>query len=202
MESFDAPSLARAQFAFTISFHIVFPAFSIGLASYLAVLNALWLATGRKVYFSLFQYWKKIFAIAFGMGVVSGLVMSYQFGTWSLFSRLRNKLYEDRWLHRAALVMGPAGFAAVLAGWITTEVGRQPYTVYGLLTTAQSASSIAAPAVGGASSLAFIVVLLTGVSLVVGYALLGATWLIWKTDGSRSKRRSAMPAAPASRPSC
>ena len=87
MEAFDALSLARAQFAFTISFHIIFPAFSIGLASYLAVLNALWLATGRKVYFSLFQYWKKIFAIAFGMGVVSGLVMSYQFGTnWSVFS--------------------------------------------------------------------------------------------------------------------
>lgn len=416
MESFDALSLARAQFAFTISFHIVFPAFSIGLASYLAVLNALWLATGRKVYFSLFQYWKKIFAIAFGMGVVSGLVMSYQFGTnwsvfadrtgpvlgpmmgyevlsaffleagflgimlfglhrvgprlhfvatlmvalgtfmsafwilavnswmqtpagyavnavgqfvvtdwvavifnpsfpyrlvhmllaaylttalvvgatgawqllkgernpgsktmfsmamwmaaivapiqivagdfhglntlqhqpakiaameghydshagaplilfgipnsaeermdfkleipklgslilthsldgvvkglkewpaeqrppvsilfwsfrvmvaigfamlalgaWSLLSRYTGRLYENRWLQRAAVLMGPAGFVAVLAGWITTEVGRQPYTIYGLLTTAESASAIAAPAVG-ASLLAFIIV--------------------------------------------
>ncbi|MBL7537665.1 cytochrome ubiquinol oxidase subunit I, partial [Escherichia coli] len=77
--------LARMQFAFTVAFHIVFPAFSIGLASYLAVLEALWLKTGRDLYLNLFKYWLKIFAVAFGMGVVSGLVMSYQFGTnWSV----------------------------------------------------------------------------------------------------------------------
>jgi len=82
-----AIDLARWQFAFTVSFHIVFPAFSIGLASYLAVLEGLWLATGKRVYIDLFHYWLKIFAVAFGMGVVSGLVMSYQFGTnWSVFS--------------------------------------------------------------------------------------------------------------------
>jgi cytochrome d ubiquinol oxidase subunit I len=87
VELFDALTLARLQFAFTISFHIVFPAFTIGLASYLAVLLALWLATGRTVFLSLFNYWKKIFALSFGMGVVSGIVMSYQFGTnWSVFS--------------------------------------------------------------------------------------------------------------------
>src|ERR1700726_1112369 len=86
-EGWDAVELARAQFAFTMSFHIVFPAFSIGLASYLAVLGALWLATGREVFINLFNYWLKIFAIAFGMGVVSGIVMTYQFGTnWSAFS--------------------------------------------------------------------------------------------------------------------
>jgi cytochrome d ubiquinol oxidase subunit I len=86
-EGFDSVALARAQFAFTMSFHIVFPAFSIGLASYLAVLEALWLATGREVFINLFHYWLKIFAVAFGMGVVSGIVMSYQFGTnWSAFS--------------------------------------------------------------------------------------------------------------------
>src|SRR6187399_3693779 len=86
-EGWDAVVLARAQFAFTMSFHIIFPAFSIGLASYLAVLEALWLATGREVYINLFNYWLKIFAIAFGMGVVSGIVMSYQFGTnWGAFS--------------------------------------------------------------------------------------------------------------------
>jgi cytochrome d ubiquinol oxidase subunit I len=79
--------LARAQFAFTISFHFIFPAFSIGLASYLAVLEGLWLKTGREAYLTLFRYWLKIFAIAFAMGVVSGIVMSYQFGTnWSVFS--------------------------------------------------------------------------------------------------------------------
>ncbi len=414
---FDALTLARMQFAFTVSFHIIFPAFSIGLASYLAVLEGILLWKKDQVYRNLFNYWKKVFAVAFGMGVVSGIVMAYQFGTnwsvfsdkagpvigplmgyevlsaffleagflgvmlfgekrvgpslhyfatlmvaagtlisaiwilsvnswmqtpagysinaagqfvpedwwavifnpsfpyrfvhmvlaaylttafvvgavgawhllkdtnsrgarvmfsmamwmaalvapiqifagdqhglntleyqpakvaameghydthvgaplilfgvpedeaeitryqiaipklgslilthhadgevkglkafprdqrppaeivfwsfrlmvgigfamlgiglWSLLRRLRkDKLYEDRWLHRAALLMGPSGFMAVLAGWITTEVGRQPYTVYGLLTTAQSASPIAAPAVA-TSLVAFIIV--------------------------------------------
>ncbi len=411
-----AIDLARWQFAFTISFHIVFPVFSIGLASYLAVLNGMHLITGKLIYLRLFDYWKKIFAIAFGMGVVSGIVMSYQFGTnwsvysdkvgpilgplmgyevlsaffleagflgvmlfgrdrvgptlhafatlmvgfgtfmsafwilavnswmqtpagyaingdgqfvptswlavifnpsfpyrlvhmvlaaylttafvvgavgalhllreykdesarlmfsmamlmatvvapiqivagdehglntlryqpakiaalegdfetrvpaplilfglpnmttghtdyaveipwlgnlilthslgqpikglkefppgerpysplifwsfrvmvglgfamlgmgvWSLVLRLRGKLYDSRWLHRAAVAMGPAGFIAVLAGWVTTEAGRQPYTVYGLLRTADSASPIAAPAVAG-SLVAFVIV--------------------------------------------
>lgn len=83
----DPVILARAQFAFTISFHFIFPAFTIGLASYLLVLEGLWLKTGRGVYANLYRYWLRIFAIVFGMGVVSGLVMSYQFGTnWSVFS--------------------------------------------------------------------------------------------------------------------
>jgi cytochrome bd ubiquinol oxidase subunit I len=87
MFGWDVVELARAQFAFTMAFHIVFPAFSIGLASYLAVLEALWLWTNRDVFINLFHYWLKIFAIAFGMGVVSGIVMSYQFGTnWSAFA--------------------------------------------------------------------------------------------------------------------
>ena len=86
-ENFDATVLARCQFAFTVSFHIVFPAFSIGLASYLSVLEGLWLWTKNRVYLELFDFWKAIFAIGFGMGVVSGIVMSYQFGTnWSVFS--------------------------------------------------------------------------------------------------------------------
>ncbi|GAA4777686.1 cytochrome ubiquinol oxidase subunit I [Stakelama sediminis] len=79
--------LARFQFAFTVSFHFIFPAFTIGLASYLMVLEALWLKTGKGVYANLYRYWMKIFAVVFGMGVVSGIVMSYQFGTnWSVFS--------------------------------------------------------------------------------------------------------------------
>ena len=86
-DGFDALTLARAQFAFTVSFHFVFPAFSIGLASYLAVLEALWLKTGQDRFHTLYRYWIKIFAVAFAMGVVSGIVMSYQFGTnWSVFS--------------------------------------------------------------------------------------------------------------------
>jgi cytochrome bd ubiquinol oxidase subunit I len=87
VNGFDPVTLARAQFAFTMGFHIVFPAFTIGLASYLAVLEGFWLGSGQPVYLSLFNYWKKIFAVVFGMGVVSGLVMSYQFGTnWSVYA--------------------------------------------------------------------------------------------------------------------
>ncbi len=430
-DGFDALMLARIQFAFTVSFHFFFPAFTIGLASYLAVLEGLWLKTGKQLYLDLFKYWVKIFAITFAMGVVSGIVMSYQFGTnwsvfsdiagpvigplmayevltaffleagflgvmlfgmnkvgkklhfaatlmvavgtfisafwilsvnswmqtpvgyemgangqylpgdswlaivfnpsfpyrlvhtvlaaylttafvvggvgawhllkdranlharkmfsmamwmaaivapiqivagdmhglntmehqpqkvmameghynsypegaplyvfgipndeeqrldyalglpklsslilkhdpdapiegldtvpddeqppvflvfwafrimiaigmammavgvWSLFARWRGKLYDWRWLHRAALVMGPSGFLAVLCGWITTEVGRQPYVIYGLLRTADAASPLAAPAVG-ASLLAFIVVYFTVFGAGVWYIL-------------------------------
>ncbi len=87
LDGYTAEILARVQFAFTVSFHIIFPAFSIGLASFLAVLNALWLWKREETYLKLFNYWKKIFAVAFGMGVVSGIVMSYQIGTnWSVFS--------------------------------------------------------------------------------------------------------------------
>jgi len=87
LSEITAVDLARFQFAFTISAHIIFPAFSIGLASFLAVLNGLWLWRRDEVYRRLFDYWKTIFAVVFGMGVVSGIVMSYQFGTnWSVFS--------------------------------------------------------------------------------------------------------------------
>ncbi|MFT8897022.1 MAG: cytochrome ubiquinol oxidase subunit I [Acetobacter sp.] len=80
--------LARFQFAFTVGVHIIFPAFSIGLAAYLAVLEGLWLATGRQVFLDLYRYWIKAFSVVFGMGVVSGLVMAYEFGTnWSVFSK-------------------------------------------------------------------------------------------------------------------
>jgi cytochrome d ubiquinol oxidase subunit I len=83
----DPVLLSRLQFAFTISFHILFPAFTIGLASWIACLEVLWLGTGRPLYFSLSTFWTRIFAVSFAMGVVSGIVMSYQFGTnWSRFS--------------------------------------------------------------------------------------------------------------------
>jgi cytochrome d ubiquinol oxidase subunit I len=82
-----ALDLARIQFGFTISFHIIFPAISIGLASYLLVLEARWLMTKQTVFLDLYHFWVKIFALCFGMGVVSGLVMAYQFGTnWAGFS--------------------------------------------------------------------------------------------------------------------
>jgi cytochrome bd ubiquinol oxidase subunit I len=86
-ENFDAHLLARIQFAFTISFHIIFPSFTIGLASWLAVLEWRWLRTGNPVFAEVYWMWVKIFAITFGMGVVSGVVMSFQFGTnWAGFS--------------------------------------------------------------------------------------------------------------------
>ncbi|HEX5796568.1 MAG TPA: cytochrome ubiquinol oxidase subunit I, partial [Geminicoccaceae bacterium] len=92
----DPLLLSRVQFAVAISFHILFPAFTIGLAAWLVVLEARWLATGRALYRELSEFWTKIFAISFGMGVVSGVVMSFQFGTnWSRLS------------DRAGNVLGP-----------------------------------------------------------------------------------------------
>jgi cytochrome bd ubiquinol oxidase subunit I len=88
MPELDPLLLSRLQFAFTISFHILFPAFTIGLAAWLLVLELLWLKTGRVIYADIAQHWTKIFAVSFGMGVVSGVVLSYEFGTnWSELSR-------------------------------------------------------------------------------------------------------------------
>jgi cytochrome bd ubiquinol oxidase subunit I len=83
----DALLLSRIQFAFTVSFHIVFPAMTIGLAAFLVVLEGAWLRTGEAIYFTLYKFWSKLFALAFGIGVVTGLVLSYEFGTnWSRFA--------------------------------------------------------------------------------------------------------------------
>ena len=86
-ENLDPTFLARFQFAFTISFHILFPAFTIGLASWLTVIEWRWLKTGNQIYADVYRMWVKIFAVTFGMGVVSGVVMPFQFGTnWSRFA--------------------------------------------------------------------------------------------------------------------
>jgi len=120
LDGVDALTLARIQFAFTVAFHFIFPAFSIGLASYLAVLEGLWLKTGREVYLNLFKYWLKIFAIAFAMGVVSGIVMSYQFGTnWSVFS------------DRAGPVIGPLMAYEVLTAFFL-EAGFLGVMLFGM----------------------------------------------------------------------
>ena len=120
LEAFDATLLARLQFAFTVSFHFIFPSFTIGLASYLAVLEALWLWTGRSVYLDLFKYWLKIFALSFGMGVVSGIVMSYQFGTnWSVFS------------DRAGPIVGPLMAYEVLTAFFL-EAGFLGVMLFGM----------------------------------------------------------------------
>jgi len=92
------------------------------------------------------------FRIMVGMGF-----LMFALGLFSLWERWRGRLFERRLLHIFAMLMGPAGFIAVIAGWVTTETGRQPFTVYGLLRTADSASPLAAPAVGS-SLLAFVIV--------------------------------------------
>src|SRR5215211_4322237 len=112
--------LARLQFAFTVSFHFIFPSFTIGLASYLAVLNGLWLKTRDAVYLNLFKYWLKIFALVFAMGVVSGIVMSYEFGTnWSVFS------------DKAGPVIGPLMAYEVLTAFFL-EAGFLGVMLFGL----------------------------------------------------------------------
>jgi cytochrome bd ubiquinol oxidase subunit I len=83
----DSVFLSRVQFAFVISFHIIFPAFTIGLAAWLATLEGTRLATGNPIYRRVFDFWLKVFALSFGMGVVSGIVMAFQFGTnWSVLA--------------------------------------------------------------------------------------------------------------------
>ena len=97
--------------------------------------------------------WPPVEIIFWSFRIMVGLGMAMLLlGVWALYARLRNRLHDAPWLHRFAVLMGPTGFIAVLAGWITTEVGRQPWTVYGLLRTADSAAPLDAPAV--ASSLA------------------------------------------------
>src|SRR3954463_12914141 len=112
--------LARIQFAFTISFHFILPALSIGLASYLAVLEGVWLKTRRATYLNLFRYWLKIFAVVFAMGVVSGIVMSYQFGTnWAVFS------------DRAGPIVGPLMAYEVLTAFFL-EAGFLGVMLFGM----------------------------------------------------------------------
>jgi cytochrome d ubiquinol oxidase subunit I len=106
------------------------------------------------------------FRIMVGLGMLMLLL-----GLASLAARAAKKLYDWPWLLRFALVMGPSGFVAVIAGWVTTEVGRQPFTIYGLLRTAESASPLAAPAVA-ASLIAFV---------IVYFAVFGmGTWYLFK----------------------
>ena len=116
----DALLLARLQFAFTVSFHFLFPAFTIGLASYLAVLEGLWLRTGKALYLDLFRYWVKVFAVNFAMGVVSGIVLSYQFGTnWAVFS------------DRAGPIVGPLMAYEVLTAFFL-EAGFLGVMLFGM----------------------------------------------------------------------
>ncbi|HCT7980014.1 TPA: cytochrome ubiquinol oxidase subunit I [Proteus mirabilis] len=126
MFGLDAFHLARIQFAFTVSFHIIFPAITIGLASFLALLEGLWLKTKEPSYLSLYHFWIKIFAVNFGMGVVSGLVMAYQFGTnWSGFSQFAGSITGPMLTYEVLTAFFlEAGFLGImLFGW--NKVGRK-----------------------------------------------------------------------------
>jgi len=120
MFGLEALELARVQFAFTITFHIIFPAITIGLASFLAVLEGLWLKTRQEVYRDLYHFWLKIFAVNFGMGVVSGIVMAYQFGTnWSAYSEFAGSVTGPLLAYEVLTAFFlEAGFLGVmLFGW-------------------------------------------------------------------------------------
>ncbi|MBL0405827.1 cytochrome ubiquinol oxidase subunit I [Microvirga aerilata] len=117
---FDALMLSRIQFAFTIAFHIIFPAFTIGLASWLAALEFNWLRTGNPLYRNLFRFWVKVFAVSFGLGVVSGIVMSYQFGTnWSRYSEFTGNVLGPLIAYEVftAFFLEAAFLGIMLFGW-------------------------------------------------------------------------------------
>jgi len=166
--------LARIQFAFTVSFHFLFPAFSIGLASFLAVLEGLWLKTGSGVYANLYRYWLRIFAVVFAMGVVSGIVMSYQFGTnWSVFS------------DKAGPVIGPLMAYEVLTAFFL-EAGFLGVMLFGINKVGRKLHFVAtlAVAVGTFISAFWILAVNSWMQTPVGYEigangqfLPGPSWL-------------------------
>jgi cytochrome bd ubiquinol oxidase subunit I len=115
--------------------------------------------------------WPNVVILFFAFRVMVGMGLAMiGLGVWSLWHRWRGTLFAARWLHRAALLMGPAGFVALLSGWFVTEAGRQPFTVYGLLRTAQSVSPLAAPAVAS-SVAAFVLVYLAVFGAGIFYLL-------------------------------
>jgi cytochrome d ubiquinol oxidase subunit I len=117
---FDALLLSRVQFAFTIAYHIIFPSFTIGLACFLAVLEGLWLFTRREAFKVLYLFWVKIFAISFGMGVVTGVVMSYQLGTnWSGFSAVAGPVIGPQFAFEVltAFFLEASFLGVMLFGW-------------------------------------------------------------------------------------
>src|SRR6266446_2554710 len=124
----DPVLVARLQFAFTIIWHIIFPAFTIGLSAYIATLCVMWMRTGKAHYRELARFWTKIFAAAFAMGVVSGLVLTYQFGTnWSRYSAVLGNVvgpmigYEVE----VAFFLEATFLGVLLFGWEQTPVGYE-----------------------------------------------------------------------------
>lgn len=164
----DPVLLSRVQFAFTIAFHILFPAFTIGLASYLAVLEGLWLITRRRAYQTLSIFWTRIFAISFGMGVVSGVVMSYQVGTnWSRFSDFTGNVLGPLFAYE---VLSAFFLEAAFLGILLFGRGRVPDWVHFL-------ASIAV-ALGTLISAFWILSANSWMQTPAGYAKIGETFTV------------------------
>ncbi|MDB5900108.1 MAG: cytochrome ubiquinol oxidase subunit [Ramlibacter sp.] len=116
----DAVLLSRIQFAFTISFHIIFPALSIGLSAYIATLELLWMYSGRQHLHTLARFWTKIFAVSFAMGVVSGIVIEYQIGTnWSRFAAVLGNTLAPLFAYEVltAFFLEASFLGLMLFGW-------------------------------------------------------------------------------------
>ncbi len=123
---FDTLYLSRLQFAFTVSFHIIFPAFSIGLAAFLVVMEGLWLKTRNPIYYQVIRFWTKVFALTFGMGVVSGIVMEFQLGTnWAGFAKQVGSVLGPLFVYEVlSAFFIEAGFIGIMIfGW--NKVGHK-----------------------------------------------------------------------------
>jgi cytochrome d ubiquinol oxidase subunit I len=133
---FDAAILSRIQFAFTIGFHILFPTLTIGLGAFLVLVEGLWLATGDRTYELLYKFWTKVFALAFGMGVVTGVVLSYEVGTnWSRFADVTGNVIGPLFVYEVlSAFFLEAGFIGImLFGW--GRVGRRTHFVATIMVT-------------------------------------------------------------------
>ncbi|MCK1351395.1 cytochrome ubiquinol oxidase subunit I [Bradyrhizobium sp. CW7] len=159
--------LSRLQFAFTVSFHIIFPSLTIGLAAWLTVLEALHLATGRPAYRRVFEFWLKIFGVAFGLGVVSGIVLAFEFGTnWSELSRMSGPIQGPLLTYETFTAFAlEASFFGVLL------FGRQRVAPWFYL------SSTAMVALGTTLSAFWIMVNNSWMQVPVGYVLENGTFV-------------------------
>lgn len=136
MQAFDTVLLSRIQFAFTITFHILFPAFSIGLACFLTVMESFYLKTGHSLYLRICKFWGKIFALTFGMGVVSGIVMEFQLGTnWSGYTQKVGNVLGSLFTYEVMTAFFiEAGFLGImLFGW--QRVGKKLHFIATLMVT-------------------------------------------------------------------
>ncbi len=123
---FNVEMLSRLQFAFTMSFHIIFPSFSIGIVTFLVVMEGLWLKTKNPLYYQIIRFWTKIFALTFGMGVVAGIVMEFQLGTnWAGFSKQVGSVLGPLFIFEVlSAFFIEAGFVGILIfGW--NKVGEK-----------------------------------------------------------------------------